>query len=245
MFAKVSFQGSGLLLIAAVLFFTSCVKSDIPPDYAKIKFSLDLKANNQNVIWDSLHIQNAAGNLYQLETMNFYISNVKLKSSTGKVYQSNKIFYIDPSVSTKSIFQLDSIPPGHYTEINFNVGLNATQNISGALPNTYDNINMDWPTMMGGGYHFMKMEGHYLDTAGVITGFAIHLGKNENLVTVKSSCHLHLQYWNHEHKLVFNINEIFQSPYTYNLNIDPSYTMSDSIAMFRIKENMTDAFQVE
>ena len=43
---------------------------------------------------------------------------------------------------------------------------------------------MAWPTAMGGGYHFMKVEGHYLDTSNTIQGFAIHLGKNNNLVNV-------------------------------------------------------------
>ena len=44
--------------------------------------------------------------------------------------------------------------------------------------------------------------------------------------------------------MIFNINEVFANPYNYNLNIENNYTMSDSIAMLKIKNNIKDAFHV-
>jgi hypothetical protein len=55
------------------------------------------------------------------------------------------------------------------------------------LSTTLDNLNMAWPTAMGGGYHFLKMEGHYLDSLNTNQGYAIHIGKNENLMPVKNN----------------------------------------------------------
>jgi hypothetical protein len=104
---------------------------------------------------------------------------------------------------------------------------------------------MAWPDAMGGGYHFMKLEGHYLDTVNVDKGYAIHLGKNENLVTAKVNSTLHQVYWDHRYTLYFDINEVFANPYTYNLNFDKNYTMSDSLAMLKIKNNMSDAFSIK
>lgn len=103
---------------------------------------------------------------------------------------------------------------------------------------------MAWPTAMGGGYHFIKIEGHYLDTSSTIQGFAIHLGKNNNLVNVAINQVLNQQNSLHNYSLIFNINEVFSNPYLYNLNIDNNYTMSDSVAMFKIKSNMKDAFSI-
>jgi hypothetical protein len=245
MLVKLRLMGSGLLLLVAVLFFHSCVKSDIPPDFSKAKFTVKINCGGNAVLWDSLHCVNAAGNVYSLQTLHFYISNIQLKTKEGKVYNSNKEFYIDPSQDSKNFFQLDSIPAGNYSEMQFYIGLSPTQNISNALPNTTDNVNMAWPMMMGGGYHFMKMEGHFIDSSNVKLGYAIHLGKNENLVKTKVNCHLHQLYWNHEYSLWFDINEVFANPYLYNLDIEPAYTMSDSLAMEKIKNNMSDAFRVE
>ena len=234
----------GLLLIVTILFYYSCDKRDIPPTYSKANFTISLKSGSSAIIWDSIHCINAAGNKYSVATANFYISNITLKAENGVNYNSKAVYYIDPRLSSKSTFSLDSIPPNEYYEMSFLVGIEASKNVSYSLPSTSDNINMIWPTAMGGGYHFMKLEGHYLDTVSVKKGYAIHMGKNDNLITAKINFWMHQKYWDHRYNLIFDLNEVFANPYTYNLNFDPNYTMSDSVAMFRIKNNMTDAFSL-
>ena len=49
---------------------------------------------------------------------------------------------------------------------------------------------------------------------------------------------------NHQYTLFFDVNEVFKNPYQYNFNIDNNYTMTDSLAMLRIKQNITDAFKI-
>lgn len=231
----------GLSLLVTVLFLFSCAKKETMPDYSKAKFTVVMKSGTNHVIWDSMNYMNAAGNKYSVETVNMYISNVTFKAP-GKVFSSKYVFYIDPRNSSKNTFFLDSIPPADYTEMTFLVGLDTDRNKTWALPNTTDNLIMGWPDPMGGGYHFMKLEGHYLDTLNVKKGYAIHLGKNENLVTAKVTAKLHQQLWDHRYTLSFDVNEVFANPYTYNLNFEPSYTMSDSLGMLKIKNNMHDAF---
>lgn len=234
----------GLPLCVAALFLYSCNKYDIPPTYSKAKFTISLRVGATPLIWDSVNYYNAAGNKYDVETANFYISNVTLKAADGVSYSSKKVFYIDPSIAAKSTFSLDSIPPAEYSEITFLIGLDADRNKTLALGSAMDNLVMAWPDAMGGGYHFMKLEGRYLDTLGVSRGYAIHLGKNENLVTAKINQNMHQKYWNHDYSLFFNVNEVFANPYTYNLNFEESYTMSDSVAMLKIKNNMSDVFTI-
>lgn len=234
----------GLLLIAAVLFLYACDKHDIPPSYSKAKFTVSLKSGPNTLLWDTINYFNVSANKFGVETANFYISNVSLKSADGVVYNSKQVFYIDPKNASKSTFSLDSIPPANYNEMTFYIGLDSDRNKTLALPATVDNLNMAWPDAMGGGYHFIKLEGHYLDTININKGFAIHLGKNENLVTVKINQTMVQKFWDHNYSLFFDVNEVFANPYAYNLNFEESYTMSDSVAMLKIKNNMSDVFSL-
>ncbi|MBN8692082.1 MAG: hypothetical protein J0L69_02745 [Bacteroidetes bacterium] len=234
----------GLPFVVAILFLFGCRKEDIMPEYSKAKFSLILKNANTTIIWDSLNNTNAAGNIYSVESLQFYISDLTFKNSK-KTITSNKIIYIDGSVNSTCSFLIDSIAPGDYTEVSFVIGLSNLKNISGSLPNTIENLNMAWPDGMGGGYHFMKLEGRYLDTLAIKRGYAIHLGKNNFQPKITISKKLTQKFWNHEYKLVFNINEVFQSPNLYNLNFENNYTMNDTVANRKIINNIKDAFSLE
>lgn len=230
--------------MALVFLFFSCKKHEAPLEFTKAKFTLKLNVGSYLAEWDTIKYQNAAGNKYAIHTLNLYISNVEIKTADGKKYTSKKIFYLDPLFSNKNNFNLDSIPIGEYNELTFYLGIDSLRNKTFALPATTDNLNMAWPDIMGGGYHFIKLEGHYLDTANIKQGFAVHLGKNPNLPSVKILHAMHQKSVNQEYILAFDINEVFMNPYLYNFNIDNNYTMSDSGAMSKIKTNISDAFKV-
>lgn len=212
--------------------------------YSSANITVYLNCNSNPIIYDSLNNTNSSGNIYSIHNVNFYISNVSIKRNDGLIYKSNRIFYINPNIIGKNTLTIDSIPKGTYNKINFLVGIDSIRNIDFGLPSTTDNLNMAWPSAMGGGYHFIKIEGHYLDSLNVNKGYAIHLGKNENTVPVIINKNLSQLNNIHNYSLQFNINEVFKNPYTYNLNIDNNYTMSDSLAMKKIKLNMQDAFSI-
>lgn len=245
-----------LFKLSTLAFFTtfiiSCKKDTIKTEdpipvesnLSSAEITVSLKNSSSNVIWDSLNNVNAAGNIYSIQKVNFYISNISLKRDDGYLFKSTDLFYIDPSISTKSLIQIGSIPKGNYTEISFLVGIDSTRNIDFGLSSTIDNLNMAWPTAMGGGYHFMKMEGHYIDATSTVRGYAVHLGKNKNLVSPIIIHNLTQQNSSHNYSLIFNVDEVFANPYTYNLNVDNNYTMADSSAMLKIKTNMQNAFTI-
>lgn len=241
-----------ILLFFIYISFITCKKGDkenpsdnVTSNYSsKAQFKVLAQIGNNKIVWDSLANINEAGNIYSINKLSFYISDITLKRNDGFVYQSNEIFYIEASDSTKVSFQLAGIPNGVYSEISFFVGVDSARNIDLGLNNSADNINMAWPTAMGGGYHFLKMEGHYLNTSGTISGYAIHLGRNENLIHIYDSVLMIQQKHLECYDIEFDVNEIFANPYQYNLIIDPQFTMSDDSAMSKIKNNMLDAFKV-
>ncbi|MCZ2248511.1 MAG: hypothetical protein LC111_07105 [Bacteroidia bacterium] len=238
-----------LVLVSSIIFTLSSCKKDVIDDnpaplFTKASLNINVLANNNKVIWDSINYINASGNKYSLRTINFYISDIAMKRKDGFIHKLNKVFYIDPAKSESSQITIDSLLRGDYEQISFLVGLNPQKNIDYGLESTVDNLNMAWPTMMGGGYHFIKVEGHYLDSAGLRKGFAIHLGKNENLVNIEINKLMLQQKSENNYSLDFEINEIFANPYLYDLNIEKTYTMSDSLSMSKIKTNMQDAFTI-
>ncbi len=234
---------SGIILLSVLV--TACNKHNSSnPAYSKAHFDFKLKVGSSALELDTMKYFNAAGNPFGVNRMNCYISAITLKRSDGRKYTSNKVFYIDPMLASKSFFNLDSIPSGSYTEISFLMGLDTTHNKTNALPITIDNLNMAWPDMMGGGYHFLKLEGNYADLGGSKKGYAVHLGRNKNLVTVVLTTKLSQFYWDHSYSIMFDIKEVFQNPYTYDFNVEKTYTMSDTAAMTKIKNNISDAFSI-
>ncbi len=242
---KSDFGIVGLFCISG-LFINSCVKYKQPQltEYSSAQISLQVKVDSDNLEWDTVKFVNVAGNKYGVHNINMYISNIKMKTITGEIYFSKKIFYLDPLDIKKNKLILDSIPVGIYDEISFYIGVDSVQNKSFLLPTSIDNLNMAWPDAMGGGYHFLKLEGYYLDNLSVKKGFAIHLGKNSNIPFIKISQIMKQENVNQEYTLFFDVNEVFKNPYQYNFNIDNNYTMTDSLAMLRIKQNITDAFKI-
>jgi hypothetical protein len=103
---------------------------------------------------------------------------------------------------------------------------------------------MLWPDVMGGGYHFLKLEGKYLDSLKNEKGIAIHIGLNSSLVNhhpINSDIKI-VENNTSSVKLAMNLNEWFMNPYTFDFNRDGNYTMGDSTAMNFIKNNGNDVF---
>lgn len=234
---------AGIALSAAMVFLPSCERKSINPTYSKAKFNITFNSGSSKVVWDSIFYTNQAGNKFGVKTANFYISNVTLKNGS-KTYNSKKIFYIDPKSSSKSSFSLDSIPPGDYTDMSFYIGLGSAYNSTIALAPTGDHANMLWPTTIGGGYHFLKLDGNYKDSLNVVRPYSVRIGKTANVVTVNITKSMHQIYWNHVYTLAFDVNEVFMNPAKYDFNWEVDSTMYNDAAILKIKNNMPDVFSL-
>lgn len=229
-----------LLVVLSGSAFTSCKKESNPT--GSLQTTITYNIDGQPLLYDTLLYQNEAGNNYGINKLNYYLSGFRFKKANGTVYNSAEMFYIEAFTPATNQFTFNELPSGDYTQLSFYVGLDSVHNLTDALPATLENINMAWPDMMGGGYHFMKLEGHAQDSAGTY-GFAMHLGKNANLVSItlnkafsiadgqSSSLQLHM-----------NINEWFRNPATYNFETDGNYSMSNDAAMLKLKNNGSDIF---
>ena len=129
----------------------------------RIKYNID----GTSMLFDTLTYQNEAGNVYSINRLQYYISGIRFEKADGTFIKSDTVIYVDARSHNPTDILLKNMPYGNYHKMKFNIGLDSAQNITGFLPNTTENLNMAWPEMMGGGYHFMKFEGNFSSTGSI------------------------------------------------------------------------------
>jgi hypothetical protein len=239
-----------ITLIGFLLLITGCKKDDdetitpvtpyVPQLSLKVRFQVDGKA----LQFDTIKYMNAAQNNYSVSTLMFYLSRVNLLKADSSVVPVKTWWYIDAkNLSTCDVI-INQIPEGNYIGMTFNIGLDSVQNIINGLPPTYENMLMEWPVFMGGGYHFMKMEGAFIDST-LTPGYAMHLGTNNTLCPVTLSGNICVGKNCNPVTLTMNVNEWFTDPNTYDFNIDGNYIMGDTGAMKKFAENGYNVFTIQ
>lgn len=233
-------------MLALVIGFASCSKDDetTPAKDNTLSLELSFKAGADAVLFDTILYTNAAGNVYSVSRLEFYVSNIHLQKPDSSWVDISDYSYVDAR-ETATLTITNKIPlTGQFIGMKLQVGLDSVHNITNALPATNENINMAWPDMMGGGYHFMKFEGKYQDGANT-PGFAMHLGRNETLVNCMISHSFTLTEGNNKLDLVMDINEWFDHPQVYDFNVDGNYSMGVMPAMMKLSQNGVDIFTLQ
>ena len=117
--------------------------------------------------------------------------------------------------------------------------------------------NMQWPDVLGGGYHYMMMNGKWKDSINQIENFNTHLGigmdiNGNDTTMVDNSFRVKLQGSGFtlakdatkEVQIVMNIESWFETPYVYDHNHFGQMIMQNQTAMQTISANGADVFTV-
>ncbi len=215
-----------------------------------IWLSLSYHVDGDSLLFESIRYRNEAGNRYSVTRLQYYLSQFRFRiaGNPDKWYVIDTVFYCDGRRWLRQTFLLGKIPRFRYDQVCFFVGLPPEWNQHGRLPPTIENLQMMWPTPMGGGYHFLKLEGHFLarDTSTTPQGYALHLGTNVALVPICVSVHLVPNAFSRAYglHLSMNIAEWFRNPHLYDL-AEKGYIMGDTLRMQIIAENGRDVFTAE
>jgi len=260
---------SFLFLITLASQILSCKKNndgDAGIPSGKIIFFFEHKVNGQLLKENELIYTNAAGNEYLITEVKYFISDITFYHSDGstKVIGDWKdIFYIDENIpETKTIRFLDNIPEGIYDSITFIFGISEQKNESFMFVNPPE-ANMSWPEVLGGGYHYMMINGKWKDTASLIQPFNFHFGIGQlyhgNTYNVDSiyafvqnyfTVHLPGSAFNIKDKdtltfrITMNIENWFENPHVFDFNHWSGAIMQNQQAMQIVKENGWNVFSV-
>jgi len=242
-------RGLLIYLVTGLMFvsFSSCKRDhkDTPKPVVitPIKVDMSFNVNGIPLLFDTIQFQNLAGNSFSVTRLDCYISNIEITSVTGVVYKSTKLFYVSARDTSTHHFTVSDLPLAGITSFKCKIGLSASQNISNSLIPTPANLNMAWPDNMGGGYHFLKLEGHYLTSNLQVFGFAMHLGENKNLVENAISATLTETQVSGGIKLTMDVAKWFDVPNKFDLN-KTNYTMGIDSLMILLSQNGNNVLSI-
>ncbi len=212
------------------------------------------EVDGQTLVTDTLCYKNEAGNLYQVDEVQWFMSNLEMEDCQGKWIPLADVWYIDTNFPERTVLHIADLPANTYRTLRFTFGLNDTDNRSGRFNNPPES-NMFWPDELGGGYHYMKLNGKYLTADSLLAPLAIHLGRGQNTELTEFYdnsfvVELPIDLTVSEHQdntlgLVFNLNNWFRSPHVYDFNVFGSAIMQNQEAQSILKNNGNDVFKAQ
>lgn len=231
------------LILPVLILLLACGKEHQErPDTATLEVKVEHRAGGELLQRDSMQYENEAGQTYEVTKLEYYISDIHFKGAKAKTGEIKSRYIRDERQGTRT-FALDSLRPGTYDSLTCFIGVPPDRNVPNGLPSTVDNENMTWPEPMGGGYHFVRLEGRY--KAGTDRrSFALHLGKDVNLIRVTVPGPFTLSKGGQKGIIAMEVNEWFRRPHLYDLTVDPNYTMDDSAAMAKLSDNGENTLDV-
>ena len=238
-----------LLLGFLAVLLVSCTK---PAGNGNLCVNIDYSINDKPLITDSLCYTNEAGNTFLITEIQWFISKVELQNERGEwVALDPRYFYIDTNIPESQQLNPITIPVGKYRALRFIFGLDEEDNQSGLFNNPPE-ANMFWPEPLGGGYHYMKLNGKYIDENEQLAPLNIHLGIGQNVdhtqfyqnyftVTLPIDFTI-AENTENQLDLIMIIDNWFRNPNLYDFNEYGSAIMQNQAAQQALKENGHDVF---
>ncbi len=202
----------------------------------------------QNADFDVTEYTNAHGEVLTLSKLVYLISDITFTNANGDVYTGDDYNLINVREGENLTFTPNvAIPAGDYS-VSFTFGFNDEDNAE-----VYQDLNSadgGWnvPLILGGGYHYMRMEGKF--TSAIITptetNFQFHTIRAANpmvspllltdtsfvvnlgVITVGETTQI---------EIAMNVAEWFKNPNTWDLNVLYTMLMPNYDAQIMMNEN--------
>lgn len=208
-----------------------------------------------NEDFNTIQFTNAFGNKLSIERLRYLISKIKLTTSNGEVIALDEYTLVDlEDPNTLSFTSNQMINVGNYTKVSFIFGFTNEDNTDG----TYSDLNSaSWnvPAMLGGGYHYMQLDGKYQNNAGIESGYNYHAIRaadnpgpnptfpqdtffevNLGAITLTENTQITIR---------MDIDQWFENPYLWDLNVYNQMLMPNSAAQILMYDNGQNVFNLE
>lgn len=246
------------ITLMSIMTLVSCVEEDVP-GLQNTSVSINFKHN-----WDGTNVSSANFNTIQysnanndelsIEKLRYLISKVTFHKSNGETIVVEGYNLVDVTNDGNITYALPlQIPIGAYSNLSFTFGFDNDDNNDGA----YTDLNAaSWnvPMMLGGGYHFMQLEGKFINDVAAEQGYQYHTIRAVdntdpmNLVFQDTFFTVNLGEVmvqnNSSIEVNMNIAEWFKNPNTWDLNMMNSMLMPDFNAQVSMYQNGQDVFSL-
>jgi hypothetical protein len=246
---------------------SSCKKDKTTLVQARMKIHFVHKVEGEPFEKDQMIYTNAAGNVYEVTEVMYFISDLKLYHNNGAIVEPatwDDIHYIDTKIPSTFTWNLPGdIPDGAYDSITFTFGISEEKNKIGLFTNPPE-VNMAWPDLLGGGFHYLMLNGWWLDQNDIRKAYNFHLGIGQiyenNSGQVQDIIGFVQNYFTVrpdgpgfavedgmliEARLNMHIENWFQNPHIYDHNHWGGDIMQKQAAMQMGCENGWDVFTVD
>lgn len=240
-----------ICIVFTMLVLASCKKEENEPNNSptpspvtdvSIKFKNQI--DGQDIQFGKMIYTNAAGNMYQVDLLKYYVSNIVLVKNDGSEFALNNYDLINAKDTPTCVVQAGKVPNGTYTKMKFFVGIPQSRNHNGAQEGDLDpsmGMIWDWNT----GYIFFKHEGKYKNTGGETKPLTFHFGTDRAFTTLETPISLEINGTSKTMHVLFNLNKAYTTPDNIDFNIDnsrQSSSASDFPWIDKLKANFGDAF---
>ena len=182
-----------IIITMASFIAASCNKrNELTPDQNRtgnLKLKFDHIVGAKKLQLNTGEYRNEAGELFTVNMLNYFISNIKIGKADGTVYivpQDESYFLVDASVAESQFINI-KVPEGDYTTLTFVLGVDSIRSTmpiehrTGILDPGGDHHSAGMYWSWNSGYIFFKMEGNSssIDLVGDPTGqqrYRYHIG---------------------------------------------------------------------
>jgi hypothetical protein len=186
---------------------------------------------------------NTVSQNYSVQTLRYLLSDITLHSANGTSTLLDEVHFI--TISDPSTFNLDiqNLVEQDYNSISFTIGLDSLKNITDNYLNESFFPSFTWPDFMGGGYHYMQLEGDYTTA---FQGYATHTGGTDGMdFSFTKNFPISLNIANANTTVIINmeINNWYSNPNTISLTTDGIMDNANKQALLQAN-GIADVFSV-
>ena len=205
-----------------------------------------------NSEFNTLNFTNEHGELMSIERLRYLISDITFTKTDGQTILLEGYNLVDVTNQTNlSYTPSQKIAKGTYSNVSFIFGLVNEKNTDGAY-NDLNSASWNVPASLGGGYHYMQLDGKFINTNNETQGYNYHairavdnIGSNPSFpqdtfirvdlgaITVASDTEI---------KVLMHIDQWFKNPYSWDLNLYNQMLMPNSSAQVLMYENGQSVF---
>ena len=246
-----------IFLICLLTLFSCHTDNDDKVSQVNVSFNFNHAWDTTPVTnndFNSIQFTNANGEALSITKLRYLISNITFQKSDGETFILEGYNLVDVTSNTNLSFTpISSVPTGSYSKVSFTFGFNNEDNYN----NNYPDLNStSWnvPAMLGGGYHFMQLEGKFIDNTTTDKGYAYHAIRavdNSGPTQVFQDTFFEVDLGeitiaqNTTFNIEMNIAEWFKNPNTWDLNVLNNMLMPNFNAQVMMFENGQNVFSLK
>lgn len=188
---------------------------------------------------------NQNGDTLNINRLRYLISDITLYKTNGDSVVFNGYKLVDLANNGSMNYLPGEADWGSYAAVGFTWGFDSLDNQQNYID--LNSANWNWPAMIGGGYHFMQLDGQFLQ-GGVAKPFNFHNGTASNMGNHEANHSyiklpgIALNERNVSIEIKMNIAEMFRNPYTWDFNVYSTMLMPNYTAQKLIQKQMYSVF---